>query len=654
MSQKYYQAHRVRISGHEATALAHLDQGRKVLGALDAMLENGANLGDGRLTRRLSETPEVWAIGEIVGGHPIVTIHAEPEGEEAEEEECTPYLWVGVRGISFSSSEPANNFGQPGQEPPYVMITVFEPPLAQPSSDPDERPYVLSGYSLWGQDNWDANGDPVPSPNFIPAIPAGGYSSEPQTLIMFPQLDEEIPLNLTGNFMSEWDKVAPGIDAYYQATDLSGGRPWYSSWVIHTPNNMYLLHSGFALDPRWSGSDGDTDRIWEQVAVLDPGDPPKQFDQLLPVRWAAGRVEPGFGLDVNAREWHLRGRVRRGTYVIKVHAQNTNECAEEPVTAELEVRVGRPPGRITTVRRTVQMAAASNWFRDYIPYGHHGGLRLGSSQDGPPEFGPNSHGTNWWQGAVLANVAECSATVKDFYVPDDSGYRLPEFADMPYEVDAVPTPNPNCGCVNILPPPEQHTRAFVPYGAAEDGSFDFSGNITQAHLGFRLATVVSTDAANSVCQVQVLDTCGNDTNTVHEKGVSSGYLITTNLQGGVALGTGNIFYASHFGSNPSHQYSLGDTVVINNINLPGAVGNIGNKVGVIPLGDTAGTYPGEEFANANLVCIGTGAYKDIINDYELKGWQFDFVTIDGRDYHLPVIDPFGNSVDYSEFGGGGT
>ncbi len=553
-------------------------------------------------------------------GNPRPVAGVVPEPPEA----CAPYLWVGVRGLSYAkASGTGPDSGGPDEEPPWLFITVFEPPMTPPASGPADRPYVLGHYPLYTDEPG------PPNPNVFPNTPAGGFRSDPPT---FDQVRVgpgafSLPPGAGPNpdypDLETWfcDTARPGPGCYYS--------PFMYPFALHTPRNMYMLFGGFAWDPYGTGANNQ----WENVAVLDPGDPVKQFDATLPIRWAGYQDVPSFQMAAAGPEWSLRGTVRGGEYAIKVQAMNFNECAEEQITGEIEVRVGRGAGAVT-LRRLFVIEAASNWYRDLAPYGYY------VTGETLPEFGVNSHGTNWWQGAILADVANCRARFEDYFVPSGPGYAMPEAGHLPFDPGAELTPNLACGCVNVLSPfPETETPKFTPWGFI-DGTPRFG---TTRHVGGRLAKVVSTYSGGGVCQVQVITTCPNAADPmVLEKDTVSGHLITRLVTGGVPLGTGEVWLASNK-SNHTSVYSLGQTVAITHINLSGGPTIV---VGVMPLDDPdiGSFFADETFANANLLCHGTDALKDVYNDYELLGWVFDKVEIAGRDWYRPVTDPAGNPV----------
>jgi len=336
-------------------------------------------------------------------------------GEEKEEpkEKGAPYLWVGARMVYTPDSDMT-----PGQ---FLLMVI----------EPGKNQLVVDEQAAWRQVN-----DGATTPWLLEEHTATFTTAG-------------VPLDISAqdtNFRAHWPWVPVGRNDYKAVA--SGGSLIFTKHLLRhygiasivvdgNPDNLIQPpHDPLgtpeqlaARVPNQYGSYG-TQTLWDQVVVADPdegGAPPtsrrpKDLEALKLLSKATGIGIPNCILP--------------GDYIIKVMAVGV-ECKwsntpfpnnydwnenvvnyMQPMTIEVEVRVGKAPHTLTKKFTTV-LSAYSEQLRDVWPFGNFTPIDVQQCVGGD-----NPHGPWWSQSAILANpianAIRLTNDVPDVFVPSQT------------------------------------------------------------------------------------------------------------------------------------------------------------------------------------------------------------------------------------------
>ena len=340
----------------------------------------------------------------------IIDVPKPPEGpvpEEKPKEKVVPYLWVGARIVYTPTSN--------------VTPGSFELMVMEPGNNGVlcENWQVGSGFSTALHLRVPSSGtyDPLD----IADQTAGFYEQRPWVpLKRLSYMAKDVNGGVS-NFQYFTKRLMRHYSInFITASELNLIQP------PHDPKETDELIA--ARVPSQYGSFG-TETLWDQVVVCDPDEGGAKPTSMRPLdKETLGLLSEATGI---AKE----DCIISGNYIVKVMAVGTNCKAStvaapyaygwnedltdypDPMTIEVEVRVGKAPNTITK-RYTTVISAYSEIFRDMHPFGDFNAVNVVACIGGS-----NPHNTCWSQSAILANPMANSIsivnTVPDAFAPND-------------------------------------------------------------------------------------------------------------------------------------------------------------------------------------------------------------------------------------------
>ena len=649
---------------------------------LRTRLGTDSNLGMGKHTWHEPGGEVITAITRP--GHDEVWIESSPGAKEEEErkDEYFPYLWIGARikagtasctphegtgmpevrlwvwepadsapesarlrsqgpgsgragttqqhvGPMYDGSSLACNLGmgtKPGGDSsalttPTISAAVGSVPLTRlfGLTDCDDQEIVLQtgdGFS-------DLFNDGIYVPSCVKA-PLGSGTPGSACQVWLP-FDFPISRPIAKTINDAMAAVHPDADAglsIVHSTDYT---------VHYTDSGLVWLQLPYAYDPKQDLDEPDPDLMWGQVVYLDPEDPVHKFEETLPFAFFGGVVTETFtpsGSIANSPSWQLEGTALGGNYVVKVAMNGYPCCNPFPfgkggggATIELEVRLGKAPGRELTTRYEFDIGGQSGTFRSRLPYGWYGGFSL----DDIRTFDTDSEGpckptddNNWWSDALLIDVATGGVQVESSYFLDgtrqeDPFFEIetyPGFRDKPF--DQAAWDNDFCGTCDF-------TCITGPLNCPSDPCSDFlflptaSGQVYPAHLLFHRAILICIEPVDGDCR-QDVDFLGNpDPYLGRNKPTRIQIVNNCSTPGPNQVGdceplgnggTWNIVTDESIWSTftAEHDWQLGDTVFV--------TATQSNNVFIAP--ENAPELASNLFINSSLICPGLLAHEQFL------------------------------------------
>ena len=640
------------------TRLAHL-QLRVRLGA-------DANLGMGR---------HVWhePTGEVITaitrpGHDEVWIEASNGAKEEEEKKplYIPYLWVGAR--IKEGTAPCTS--AEGVLSPEVHLFMWEPPDSAPESarlrsqGPGRTRAGLTTqvvgavYSARGLAcDLGMGTKPIGDASAFesPSVSAAVGSVPTTRLFRSTCDDQEIVLRGEDSFGSTDGIYVPSCcrpietftifftqqctrytptcfavsgTAVDPGTDIAGIPVGHlaTDAIHYTDSGLIFSAFGISFDPEQDLDDPNPDKAWGQTIYVDPDDPVKQFDTSRPYHFFAGFVSETvpLGFPGVAPTWSLPGEVLPGNYVLKVCMSGYPCCNPFPfgkggggATIEIEVRLGKQPGRTLTTTFEVLVGGQSLTFKNLVPYGWFGGFALDDIRDFKSfDAGPNNPNdeNNWWRDALLIDGATGGVAVEEEYwldgkLENDQFYEIetyPGFFDKPFNVNSYPSDFCETCELECIPEP-----ITCPGGPCSDFLYapveTFSGTLRYpTHLIFHRAIVICIEPADGNCRVDVNPFTGEIDPYLGRNKPQRIQIVNNcstpgpNKVGSCEpLGNGGVFNVSFDASvwsdfTAAHEWQLGDVVFI--------TGTQSGEVFIAPEG--APEIASNIFLNSTLICPG--------------------------------------------------
>ena len=430
----------------------------------------------------------------------------------------------------------------------------------------------------------------------------------------------------------------------------------------YTDSGLVYLEYPYAYDPLQNLDEPDPDLMWGQVVYMDPEDPIHNFTETLPFAFFGGVVTDTFTpIDQGhvAPSWQLQGVPLPGNYVVQV-AMNGYPCCDAfpfgkgggGATIELEVRLGREPGRTLTTRYEFQINGQSGTFRARLPYGWYGGFSLDdirvfdTDNEGPCK---PTDDNNWWADSLLIDVASGGVQIEEGYFmdgtrPEDSFFEIetyPGFLDKPF--DQAAWDNDFCGTCDF-------TCITGPLNCPSDPCSDFlflptaSGQVYPAHLIFHRAILICIEPVDGNCR-QDVDFLGNPDPYIGRNKPTRIQIVNNCASAGPNQvgdceplgngGTWNIVTDESTWSTftAEHDWQLGDTVFVS--------ATQSNNVFIAP--ENAPELASNLFINSSLICPGLLAHEQFLASLGIS----ETVCLDGVEVvteYLGVAIPPGQST----------
>jgi len=632
---------------------------------LRVRLGSDVNLGMGRHVWHEANGVVITAITRP--GHDEVWIEASPGAkvEEERKDKYFPYLWVGAR-IKAGTATCTDSGGSVS---PEVHIFMWEPPDSAPESarlmtqGPGQTRAgmttqvvgaVLNAPNLGCDLGMGTKpiGDTaaIQSPSISSAV---GSVPTTRSFRTFSCDDQEIVLHgddsfgsTDGIYVASCCRPAEDFQFNFQTctryrahcllfsgTSVDPGNELAGEPVNHlatdsihyTDSGLIFSALGVSFDPLQDLDDPDPDNSWGETIYVDPDDPVKQFTESRPYAFFAGAVTETESTEFlgPAPTWSLKGTVLPGNYVLKVCMSGYPCCNPFPTgkggggaTIEIEVRLGKEPGRTLTTTYEVVIAAQSSTFKNLVPYGWFGGFALDDIRDfktfnaGP--CNPNDE-DNWWHDALLIDGASGGIQVEPDYwldgkLPDDKFYEIetyPGFFDKPFDINSWESDFCETCDFECIDPPIDCDANDSPCSAFFIQPIDTPSGTQSypAYLIFHRAIVICINPVGGNCRFDE-DAFGNPDPYIGRNKPTRVQIVNNCSTPGPnqvgdcePLGNGSIFNISTDERawsevTAAHKWELGDVVFVTGTNS--------NNVFIAPEG--APEIASNLFINSNLIC----------------------------------------------------